>query len=117
MSKRGSWCPLVSDMLKRPHPPAPSPSRWRGGGMPPLPLSVAMGRGLGGGALLAVLLALYLWLPHAVHAQDADRPVVDGIALERTSVGSVALFIDPDVDAETIATASMAIRVSLRDVP
>src|SRR6185369_7175958 len=42
---------------------------------------------------------------------------LDGIMLERSSVAGVTLFYDPEVDPETIATASAAIEAGLHDVP
>jgi hypothetical protein len=87
--------------MKRPHPPAAARRAHR----------------LRGGAHLLLLLVVLLPWPHTAYAQDADHPVVNGVALERTTVGSVSLFYDRDVDPDTLATASKGIEVSLRDVP
>ena len=68
--------------------------------------------------VVVVLLMLLVMLPlPAARAQEAGRPSVDGIELERTSAGPVELFHDPDVDAEVIETSRAAILASLTDVP
>ena len=66
--------------------------------------------------ILALILLLLPW-PASARAQQTDGPVVDGIALERTRVPGVDLFFDPDVDPETIATASAAISLGFAEVP
>ena len=45
------------------------------------------------------------------------QPVVDGIALERTRVSGIDLYIDPDVDPEAVKTAGAALALALADVP
>jgi hypothetical protein len=68
--------------------------------------------------LVFLLLVLSLVpLPGTVRAQQPDRPVVDGITLERTRVSGVDVFYDSDVDPETIQVASAAITLGLADVP
>jgi hypothetical protein len=58
-----------------------------------------------------------LLIPSPARAQEPDHPVLDGIALQRARVAGVALYYDPDVDPEIIATASAAIEAGLTDVP
>ena len=50
-------------------------------------------------------------------AQGADAPVVDGVTLTSVPLAGVKLYVDPDVDPETIATASTAIALGLAEVP
>src|SRR5215212_9269055 len=71
----------------------------------------------GGWGVRSLLVLIALLLPAGVRAQEPERPVVDGIALERTSVVGVDLYYDSDVDAETVQTASAAIVAALTDVP
>src|SRR4051812_1408344 len=74
-----------------PHTRRPdSPSPAHGGG----------GWGVGA-TLTSLLILLACLLPSPAHAQQSDAPVLDGIPLERTAVGGVALYYDPDVDRET----------------
>jgi hypothetical protein len=68
-------------------------------------------------ALVLLILLLLLPSPVPARAQDPARPVVDGIVMERTRVSGVDLFYDPDVAAETLATAGAAITLSLTEVP
>src|SRR5215213_5349656 len=71
----------------------------------------------GGWGVRSLLVLIALLLPAGVRAQEPERPVVDGIALERTSAAGVDLYYDSDVDAETVQTASAAIVAALTDVP
>lgn len=71
-----------------------------------------------GRVVMLVMLAVASFLPaRAVLAQQAGEPVVGGVALQRTTVDGVTLFYDPDVDADTVKSASDAIRQGLVEVP
>jgi len=69
--------------------------------------------------LSVVLLVILLLIPPpgAARAQDAGRPVVDGVTLEHTRVSGIDLYYDPGVDPETLQTAGAAIALGLADVP
>jgi len=67
--------------------------------------------------LTLVLIILLIPRPGVAGAQEPDRPVVDGVALERTRVSGIDLFFDPDVDPEAVKTAGAALVLGLADVP
>ena len=67
--------------------------------------------------LLLLLVSVPVPSPTPARAQEAGRPVVDGVALERAVVSGVELCYDSDIDPEVIATASEAIAAGLVDVP
>jgi hypothetical protein len=67
--------------------------------------------------VLLILAALLLPTWGVAWAQEPERPVVDGVALEHAQVAGVDLFYDPDVDPETLKTVGAAIAQGLTDVP
>lgn len=76
---------------------------------------------VGRATLVRLLVVLLLLAPHSwpdlALAQQTSDSVVGGVALQRTTVEGVTLFYDPDVDAETVKSASDAIRLNLVEVP
>jgi hypothetical protein len=68
-------------------------------------------------AVLFLALLFPTLLAGPVRAQESDRPVVGGIALEHANVAGVDLLFDPDVDPDTVKTAGDAIAAGLLDVP